>query len=368
MQAKYKRLLRPGNEFDHLIAKPEGRREVEYKDGDVYDTVALMLVVAEEKKHQVAKLSEYFKQRFLNNTSFLYEDIWNFCYQHIQYKLDEDHEEQVREPARTWSDRRTGVDCDCFAVFISAILRNLGLTHYFRLAEYNFKGYYQHVYVVVKSDSGYEYIIDPVLDKFNYEAPPSNYIDLNEHNIINQMQIARLSGMDTTVQESRPESIYKSTPPENAANILNSMTYSSRVGETPDTSGGASKDDKTESSPSFINKMIDWVIDNPVITGISVFVILLGIYFAFIHKPDKKKPGSLSGPEKSKEEKAKERERKKKAALKKQMEPEVEKLKKKYSGEMEQLQTKLDKSSASLKQARKALNSGNSKNSKPVKV
>ena len=53
--------------------------------------------------------------------------IWDFVYQHVQYKLDDPGYEQVRRPLRTWLDRKRGADCEDYSVFISSILLNLGV-------------------------------------------------------------------------------------------------------------------------------------------------------------------------------------------------------------------------------------------------
>ena len=91
-----------------------------------------------------------------------------------QYKLDKKGLEQLRRPARTWADRKSGVDCDCMSIFASSILTNLQIPHKFRITKYS-QDSWQHVYVIggenihgVLSDVE-KY--DPVTDTWEAVAP-----------------------------------------------------------------------------------------------------------------------------------------------------------------------------------------------------
>jgi len=102
------------------------------------------------------------------------QSIWDFLYHNIQYKLDKNGLEQLRRPARSWAERYTGIDCDCFSIFASSILVNLGIPHYLRVTRYS-QPTWQHVYVVVPKDgkslaNGY-WTIDAVLARADYEKP-----------------------------------------------------------------------------------------------------------------------------------------------------------------------------------------------------
>ncbi|MCE9537713.1 MAG: hypothetical protein K8R85_00625 [Bacteroidetes bacterium] len=117
------------------------------------------------------------------------ENIWNFIYTHVQYKLDRDGVEELRRPSRTWSiDRTTGVDCDCMSLFAGSILTNLGISFKFRVTKYT--AGWQHVYVVVPlpENSSKYYVIDCVLTSFNEEKPYSGKFD-------HTMKTATLSGI-----------------------------------------------------------------------------------------------------------------------------------------------------------------------------
>ena len=84
-------------------------------------------------------------------------------------KKDAEGYEQIRSPARAWHDRFSGVDCDCYSVFISSILSNLGIAHTLRITKYQ-RDYFQHIYPIVPFQNGY-ITIDCVTDRFNYEVP-----------------------------------------------------------------------------------------------------------------------------------------------------------------------------------------------------
>ena len=106
-----------------------------------------------------------------NDTYSTASNIWKFAYHYIQYKEDENGKEQLREPNRSWADRESGIDCDCYSILISSILTNLGIDHKYRITKYNGNDYYQHVYVVIKQKNGKEIIIDPVVNSFDYQKP-----------------------------------------------------------------------------------------------------------------------------------------------------------------------------------------------------
>lgn len=96
-------------------------------------------------------------------------NVFFFTFNHIRYKLDDPGTEQIRTPARTWNDRKNGVDCDCFTVFIGTILENLNIPYVKRVTAYG-KRNYQHIYIVAY-DGDREVPLDPVIQVFDYEKP-----------------------------------------------------------------------------------------------------------------------------------------------------------------------------------------------------
>ncbi len=168
-----KRSIKDGSQYaKYFTEKPEGNEVQLLADGDVYDTLKLMKQLVDKTLSQTKAISKALKGSSTEETC---KNVWNFLYQNVQYKKDHALREQLRTPARSWRDRKTGIDCDCYSIFISSILTNLGIAHSFRMAAY--KGDFQHVYVVVPKGGGAlntrsnYYVIDPVVDRFNYEVP-----------------------------------------------------------------------------------------------------------------------------------------------------------------------------------------------------
>ncbi|MGL6121680.1 MAG: hypothetical protein ACRC1W_01325 [Shewanella sp.] len=174
-----KRSIRSGSQYDRYFnAMVEGNEVELIADGDVFDTLKQMKKIVNKTLLQTKSISKLLKGSTPEATC---RNVWEFLYHHVQYTKDHPLREQLRTPARMWKDRATGVDCDCYSVFISSVLANLGIVHSFRMAGYD--GEYQHVYVVVPkngkstSDRGSYYVIDPVVNQFNYEAPFSKKHD-----------------------------------------------------------------------------------------------------------------------------------------------------------------------------------------------
>lgn len=166
------RIIQDGRRYDHLFPQPLNRDRVIIENGSVEDTIELMKKVVWKYIDDTKKIANLLREPQLIKTC---NNIWNFLYYNIQYKLDNAGLEQVRRPARSWYEKTTGIDCDCFSIFASSILTNLQIPHKFRVTKYD-KDVFQHVYVIVPTGNEY-YIIDPVLSKANYEKPYKQKID-----------------------------------------------------------------------------------------------------------------------------------------------------------------------------------------------
>lgn len=188
-----RRSIRIGSEYDKYFdrSKLTGTDPI-IADGDNYVTLEQMEKIAEKFGSQTKAIAAKLKASTLEKSL---RDLWSFLYNHVQYNPDSKYKEQLRQPARLWADRKTGVDCDCYAIFISSVLRHWGYPHAFRMADYG-EGF-QHVYVVVPKDlkrsslesrSGY-YVVDPVVDRFDHEVPFTKKHD-------RFMQIQMLNGVD----------------------------------------------------------------------------------------------------------------------------------------------------------------------------
>lgn len=183
-----KRSLKDGSSFDKYFTAAEGNEVQLLGDGDVYDTLSQMKKIVRSTLSQTKAIAPMLRG---STTEATCRNVWRFLYDHVQYKKDHPLREQLRTPSRTWRDRKTGVDCDCYTIFISSVLTNLKIPHAFRMAGY--KGEFQHVYVVVPkngktfSDRSSYWAIDPVVNQFNYEAPYSKKHDhkMSQINMLN---------------------------------------------------------------------------------------------------------------------------------------------------------------------------------------
>ena len=149
------RPIKNGDQYSRYFPKPGNEDRVIVEDGTVEDTVDLMKKVVWKYIDDTKEISPRLKSISNRQTC---QNIWEFLYHHIQYKLDERGLEQLRRPARSWVERETGIDCDCFSIFCSSILTNLQIPHKFRITKYDSPSY-QHVYVVIP-EGGSEIIID----------------------------------------------------------------------------------------------------------------------------------------------------------------------------------------------------------------
>jgi hypothetical protein len=172
MEARRKRNIKSGEEYDHLFPKAEGDTSTIRKNANVTHTVAFIPKVVNETLDQTKRIAQLLKGKTTYETCL---NIWHFVYQHIAYRKDQEGYEQIRSPARAWHDRKKGVDCDCYSVFISSILTNVHVPHILRITKYH-RDYFQHIYPVVLS-GGKEIVMDCVTDQFNYEVPYSEKKD-----------------------------------------------------------------------------------------------------------------------------------------------------------------------------------------------
>jgi hypothetical protein len=168
MEAQGLRKLKSGVEYDKYFGKALMVNNVIKKDADLDDTMKKIGEMLPKYHNQAYKIAQKLKEESGRDVYNLCKKIWEFIYTHIQYRLDDENTEQLRTPNRIWADRIKGVDCDDYSILISSILICLGVPHKLRLAEYENKGYYQHIYVVVPH-AGKEIIMDCVKDRFNQE-------------------------------------------------------------------------------------------------------------------------------------------------------------------------------------------------------
>lgn len=137
------------------------------KSAKLKNTIDWMKKVVISTTDQTKKIAKKLQGESVKITC---SNIWNFCFHHFQYEKDEERKEQIRTPNRSWHDRKRGIDCDCLTVFISSILTNLKIPHFWRMARYESPNM-EHIYPVAITPEGNEVIIDCVVHEFNYEVP-----------------------------------------------------------------------------------------------------------------------------------------------------------------------------------------------------
>ncbi|WP_103072264.1 hypothetical protein [Aquimarina sediminis] len=195
MRATTKRHIAIGYQYDTLFPKPIGQDTVVVGQGKarLKDTLNLIKEMILQTTADTAVLAPRLKGNGVMDTC---RNIWNFVYGHIQYTMDKTGIEQVRRPSRTWADRISGVDCDCYTVFIGSILANLSIPFMIRITKYGGKAHFQHVYPVVFTN-GKQITIDCVTDQFNKEVTYSEKKDISITDPVITEDISGLSGVDT---------------------------------------------------------------------------------------------------------------------------------------------------------------------------
>jgi hypothetical protein len=186
--------IKSGREFEHYFPKSSITEKIVVPDGTVRDTVDEIEKIVKQYNWQTKAIASTFKRASLPETL---NAIWDFFYNHYQYKLDRPEVEELRTPARAWHDRKTGIDCDCYSISISCVLTNLGINHKFRVTKYG--AGWQHIYVIVPVPNSIKneyWVLDCVLDRFNYEKTYTDKFDYKMENL--GIPIAVLGGTDDT--------------------------------------------------------------------------------------------------------------------------------------------------------------------------
>ena len=179
------RQIKDGSRFDSLFPKPDNKKTLLKKSGEVEDTVEFMKRYIRDYHNQTAKIAQQiavFEGGKLNDKKSV-DALWHFVVDYIKYNLEQG--EQLRTPARVWYDAQVmarqhpensaySADCDCMAVFCGCILYNWGIPFSFRITGYtDVLGIchgYQHVYVLAHC-KGETIPCDPVYHLPNREKP-----------------------------------------------------------------------------------------------------------------------------------------------------------------------------------------------------
>lgn len=186
LTSRTKRSILSGASFNGLFGTPNGVTKTLQTNPSITDTMRHMANMIVKHKHQTKKLYAHLTKDKPSNAEFL-KSLFDFQYQHIQYKEDEPGKEQLRQPNAAWRDRATGIDCDCYSIFTATtILHHPTLIPVLRVVRQPSKKTYHHVYVVVPKTPNADlnvranyWVIDPVLDRFDTEVKYAEKLDLN---------------------------------------------------------------------------------------------------------------------------------------------------------------------------------------------
>jgi len=178
--ASSKRNILDGMAFNGFFPKNLGTDPFFTQNGDVNDTVEYCAKIVEKTANDTKLITKYLLAKSKDLNSFC-KNVFDFAFHHFQYEQDKKGVEQVRRPARAWKDRKEGIDCDCFSILCGQILYNAGIPFAFRIVKMYGRTYFQHIYVIVPKNKNFNlkdlqtrenyYVIDPVLDKYDFEAP-----------------------------------------------------------------------------------------------------------------------------------------------------------------------------------------------------
>jgi hypothetical protein len=173
------------------IRPSKGLNIVKKKNADTNDIIREILEANSERLElQVLEFSKQFSPTYEG-----LRKLWHWVKDNIYYKEDPDGVQWIREPARLYSDDEG--DCKSFTVFITAVLKNLGLNYTIRFVTYDSRSrMVTHVYPIAYLNNGQVVIMDAVWTRFDSQKEPF-YLKKD----YNFMEISRLSGIGASSAE-----------------------------------------------------------------------------------------------------------------------------------------------------------------------
>ena len=121
------RNIRSGDQYKQLIPPPSNRK-VFLGEGDTFLSLDEMQKLIRKTLSETKQLAN---QLSGDTTKQSVASVKEFLYWHIQYLQDE-VDQFLHSPARTWSKRSIGVDCKSYSVFASSLLTNMGIKNSLR--------------------------------------------------------------------------------------------------------------------------------------------------------------------------------------------------------------------------------------------
>ena len=233
-QSAVNRVIKDGSQFDSLFPKPDGKKVLLKKDGEVDETVQFMKQIVNDCNYQTKKIAEKIAVRKKDGSldeKASVQSLWNFVVDYIKYNIEAG--EQLRTPAKTWYDAQVcarqhpgvndpqhSADCDCMSIFCGCVLLNWGIPFSFRITGYSdvlgICHGYQHVYTIAHC-KGENVICDPVYHLFNAEKPFE--IQKTYAMSLNGCDIYALSGIPDEDEELGVTEYYET--PDGGLGVLN---------------------------------------------------------------------------------------------------------------------------------------------------
>jgi gas vesicle protein len=191
MKRDWEGVLDDGSRFNRYFKTPPGIDKTVNADAKLTDTLKMLPEKVKEFSFQANEIARVLSVKGdIRQTCY---NIWDLLIKCIAYVADDTGKEQVRSVWRLWHDRIG--DCDCFSFFTSSVLTVLNIPHRFRVAEYDPKVGYQHIYITVPRKGQKDIIIDAVLKNFDYEVPFTRKID-------KEMNLEFLNGIGVATEPS----------------------------------------------------------------------------------------------------------------------------------------------------------------------
>jgi len=202
-----KRAIQPGNEFAQFYTKPAFNDKAEIKKGTVNDTCIKIGELTRRWAHQTEKISKVLQINTTDRKQTAYR-LWNYYHTYFQYSPDRAGVEELRSPRRSYWDRTTGVDCDCFSTSLSCNFYNINATDAaLKIIRRKGEPDFSHIYMVwprLKGTVNWDdkttyYTIDPVVHTFNLEVDDiveyKIYPMINSNPSLNGIDIVTLDGL-----------------------------------------------------------------------------------------------------------------------------------------------------------------------------
>lgn len=139
MRPTYRKL----DDYGPLILKRADGKNTKVGDGfDATERLLIDKVIANWES--VKPLADHLKADTERQSAF---NVWYWLHENVRYNYDTEGKEEIRDPARTWKDRKRGVDCDCLSVFTYCLLLAMGYRPKFEIVAFMGKNTWAHIYV-----------------------------------------------------------------------------------------------------------------------------------------------------------------------------------------------------------------------------